>query len=84
MRTDTAEKMISIKFSIKDFFSKFGQIHRKLLIWSHLLEKSIMEHFIFCAVKYYLQVYLYNCAYTIIDTQLTDYPDDNLFESDKN
>ena len=30
------------------------------------------------------QVYLYNCAYTIIDTQLTDYPDDNLFESDKN
>ena len=29
----TAQKM---KFSIKDFFSKCGQIRRKLQIWSHL------------------------------------------------
>ena len=43
----TAHKM---KFSITDFFSKFDKIHRKLRIWSHLLEKSIMENFIFCAV----------------------------------
>ena len=37
----TAQKM---KFSIKDFFSKCDQIRRKLLIWSHLLKKSIMEN----------------------------------------
>ena len=45
--TITAEKM---KFSVKDFFSKCDQIRRKLRIWSHLLEKSFMENFIFCAV----------------------------------
>ena len=38
------------KFFIKDFFSKCDQIHRKLWIWSHLLEISLMENFIFCAV----------------------------------
>ena len=43
----TAEK---INFPIKDFFSKCDQIHRKLQIWSHLLKKSLMEKFIFCAV----------------------------------
>ena len=35
---------------IKDFFSKCEQICRKLRIWSHLLKKSLMENFIFCAV----------------------------------
>ena len=39
-----------MKFSIKDFFSKRDQIRSKLRIWSHLLEKSLMEAFIFCAV----------------------------------
>ena len=43
----TAQKM---KFSVKDFFSKCDQIRRKLRIWSHLLKKSLMENFIFCAV----------------------------------
>ena len=38
----TAQKM---KFSIENFFSKCDQIH-----WSHLLKKSLMENFIFCAV----------------------------------
>ena len=42
-----AQKM---KFSIKEFFSKYDQIRRKLRIWSHLLRKSLMENFIFCAV----------------------------------
>ena len=46
----TAQKM---KFSIKDFFSKCEKIHRKLRIWSHSLKKSLMENFIFCAVKYH-------------------------------
>ena len=37
--------------SIKDFFSKCDQICRKLRIWSHLLKKSLMKNFIFCAVS---------------------------------
>ena len=40
-----------IKFSVKDFVSKCDQIRRKLRIWSHLLKKSLMEIFIFCAVS---------------------------------
>ena len=40
-----------IKFSIKDFFSKCDQNRCFLLIWSHLLKKSLMENFIFCAVR---------------------------------
>ena len=39
-----------MKFSIKDFFSKCDQIRSFLCIWSHLLKKSLMESFIFCAV----------------------------------
>ena len=39
---NTAEKM---KFSIKNFFNKCDQIRS-----FHLLEKSLMEKFIFCAV----------------------------------
>ena len=38
------------KFSIKNLFSKCDQIRRKLRIWSHLLKKSVIENFIFCAV----------------------------------
>ena len=40
------------KFSIKDFFSKCDQICSFLWIWSHLLKKSLMVNFIFCAVTY--------------------------------
>ena len=40
------------KFYIKDFFSKCDQIRRKLRIWSHLLKKSLMENFVFCAVNH--------------------------------
>ena len=43
----TAQKM---QFSITDFFSKCDQIRRKLQILSHLLKKSVMENFFFCAV----------------------------------
>ena len=39
-----------MKFSSKDFFSKRDQIRNFLRIWSHLLKKSLMENFIFCAV----------------------------------
>ena len=34
---------------IKVFFNKRGQICSSLRIWSHLLKKSLMEKFIFCA-----------------------------------
>ena len=50
----TAEKM---KFSIKDFCNKCDKIRRKLWIWSHLLKKSLMENFIFCAVSENYMVY---------------------------
>ena len=43
----TAQKT---KFSIKDLFSKCDQIRSFLRIWSHLLKKSLMGNFIFCAV----------------------------------
>ena len=45
---NTAQKL---KFSIKDFFSKCGQVRSYLRIWSHLPKKSLMENFIYCAVK---------------------------------
>ena len=40
-----------MKFSIKDFYSKWDQARRKLQIGSFLLKKSLMENFIFCAVR---------------------------------
>ena len=46
-RLCTAQKM---NFSIKDFFSKYDKIRNSLHIWLHLLKKSLMENFIFCAV----------------------------------
>ena len=39
-----------MKFPFKDFPSKCNQIPSFLRIWSHLLENSLMEKFIFCAV----------------------------------
>ena len=47
-KQNTAQKM---KFCIMDFCSKYDQIRSFLRIWSHLLKKSVMENFIFCAVK---------------------------------
>ena len=44
----TAQKL---KFSNKDFFSKWDQIRSFLRIWPHLLKKSLMENFIFSAVR---------------------------------
>ena len=43
----TVQKM---KFSIKDFFGKYDQIHRKPRIWTHLVKKCLKENFIICAV----------------------------------
>ena len=43
----TAQKM---QFSNKDFFIKCDQIRSFLRIWSHLLKKSLIKYFIFCAM----------------------------------
>ena len=37
-----------------------AQIRRFLQIWSHLLEKSLMENFTFCAVKLLLSIYIHS------------------------
>ena len=34
--------------------------------------------------KYDLQVFLKSCAYKIVDKQMIDYLDDNIFETDEN
>ena len=39
-----------MKFFINDFFTKCDKIRRFLRTLSHLLKKSAMENFIFCAV----------------------------------
>ena len=41
-----------IKLSIKDIFSNYDQIRSSMRIWSHLLKKSLMENFIFCAMTF--------------------------------
>ena len=52
------------KFSIKDFSSKYDQFHKKLWIWSHLLIKTLMGNFIFCAMfakwTTYFHIYILN------------------------
>ena len=42
-----------MKFSKKELFSKYDQIHGKLRIWSHLLNKSLMGNFIFVVIPWY-------------------------------
>ena len=43
-----------MKFSIKDFISKYDQIRSFLPSWSHILNKYLMENIFFCVV---LQIY---------------------------
>ena len=57
----TAQK---IKFSIKDFFSKYDQIHSFLRIWSHLLKKSLIENFFFvCSVNMNINALIHIASY---------------------
>ena len=50
-----------LKLSIRDFFSIYDEIRRKLWIWSHLLKKSLIEKFIFRAVSYQTVKIQYFC-----------------------
>ena len=38
-----------------------------------------VDSLLFYENRYYLQVYLDNCAYTVVDKQITDYLHENLF-----
>ena len=38
-----------------DFFSQHGPIRSFLQIWSHVLEKSLMESFIFCGENFEIE-----------------------------
>ena len=58
-----------MKFSIKGFSSKCDQIRSFLWVWSHLLEKSLMENFIFCAVLGGFEIYWsvrWKCVLSVI------------------
>ena len=58
----------TVKFSMKDFFSKFDQILRKLRIWLHLLKDFLMKNFIFWTVNVdvlYSYTRLYACVETV-------------------
>ena len=50
-----------MKFSIEDFSSKCEQIRRKLQIWTYLLEKSLMENFIFLMQCRYYSILRSEC-----------------------
>ena len=66
-KVGTAQK---ITFSIKDFFSKCDQICRFLQIWSHLLNKSLMENIIFCAV-WKTEIAVYGMIHCMVIIRLT-------------
>ena len=56
-----------MKFSVKDFFSRYEQIRSFLRIWSHLLKKSLMEDFFFCAgYSFYLWASVPSCYLNIL------------------
>ena len=50
---------------MKDFFSKCDQIRWKQRIWSHLLNKSLTENFIFCAVLSVITSGLIHCLKSV-------------------
>ena len=50
LKLKTGRTTQKVKFSMKDFFSKYDQIRSFLWIQSHLLKKSLIENFIFCTV----------------------------------
>ena len=58
---------LEMKLCVEDCFSKYGQIRGFLWIWSHLLKKSLMGNFFFCAVNAGWQ-----CRYTVPDLNCFD------------
>ena len=74
----TAQKKM---FSIKNFSSKCDQVHTFLRFWSDLLEKPLMENFIFCACcqwfvtlcRWYLHSFQYKNVTEIEKQPLRDF-----------
>ena len=64
-----------MKFSIKNFLSKCDQIRSKLRIWLHLLKKSLVENFIFCAVIPSLKLVDFLCVLVLLNTQAIGFND---------
>ena len=63
LKIEGANKTQKMEFSVKDFSSKCDQIRIFLRIWSHLLKKSLMENFIFCAGVSRLSSFLWICSH---------------------
>ena len=59
---------IKAKFSMKDFFSECDHIRSLQQFWLHLLNKSLMENFIICAVRVYTYLIVYIVVYILIYT----------------
>ena len=74
----------NMKFSIKGFFSEGDQFRRKLLIWSHLLKKSVMENFIFCAVLNWKVLNCYDNMKNFNERLMSNIGDYFLFDIVKN
>ena len=51
---------------------------------ANLLQSFPLILYLYTPTKYYLQVYLNNRAYKIIDKQMIDYRGENHFETDEN
>ena len=68
-------------FSFGHLFSKCDQICSFLRIWSHLLKKSLIENFIFCAVFLYRSKPTTRCFSTKNNKKRPEHPD-YLFEYD--
>ena len=53
------------------------------MVWNVEFAIVCIDSFLVYKNKYYLQVYLGNCAYKFVNTQMIDYLDGNIL-SDKN
>ena len=67
---ESSDNAVKMKFCITNLFSKYDQIYPKLQIWPHLLKKSLMGDFIFCAVRVIKYCYkAHNCQICSTNTK---------------
>ena len=77
------------KNKIKEYDDKFNTISWDLHVpeigvIGELFTVFSIDSLLLYEKKYYLQVYLDNCAYKIVNTELIDYHEDKLSKSDEN
>ena len=65
-----------MKLFIKDFFSKCDQIRMFLRIWSQLLQKSLIENFMFDSLfrSFSCTIYSPNFIHHLIEWHETSHP----------